>query len=510
MKNMRIFSRPSGVAAISALVSGVLIHMFGLVTVLHNYDDVLTQPFGYGTGTTSGRWFLTFLGDLVQSLSFGYNLSWVNGILFVALIAVSAGFLVSAVGLQSKKSAVLWGILMVSFPTVPSTLMFNFTAVYYGIALLLAVFAVWVLPKHKLGFLASIVCIACSLGIYQAYVPVTISLFVIILLKRLLDADAKIIDLLKQGIWDCAVLTAGLLVYYALVKVTIANYGGELNSYQGISEMGQMSLKELLRMVIQALKSYYRIPFFDNYSLAQVPLLRLGYGLAYGLTFILIWAVLLMKKKSFLHILAAGALWLVFPVAVNFITVMTPSGFVYTIMVYAFVLVFCLPSLLAEWLPADKEGWKKLRRLAAGLVASVLVLMITLYSYWANVNYTSLYYANRQAENYMNALFTQVRMTPGFDSEKEWAFLGTIKDPLFYSYWDRVPIYGGNATRQRLLIGYSGLAWPANYFGYAPPLATDEEIAQIWATEEVQAMPCWPDYGSIAVIGDKVVIKFQN
>lgn len=510
MRKTQILKQPAGIAAVSAALSGLLIHMFCLVTILHNYDDVITQPLGYGTGVTSGRWFLTFLGDLAEKLSFGYNLSWVNGLAFVALIAVSAGFLVSAVGLRSTKAAALWGALLVCFPTVTATLLFNYTAPYYGVALFLAVFAVWVLPKAKLGFLVSIACIACSLGIYQAYVPVTITLFVMILLKKLLDEDAEIPDLLKQGIFDCLVLAAGLLVYYAIVKLTMANYGGQLNSYQGISEMGQMSVKELLRMVIQALKGFYRIPFFDNFDLAQVPLLRLGYGLAYGLTFVLIWAVLLLKKKSFLHILAAGALWLVYPVAVNFITVMTPNGYVYTIMVYPFVLVFCLPSLLAEWLPEKKEAWKKLRRMAAGLVTAVLVLMITLYSYWANVNYTALYYANRQAENYMNALFAQVRMTPGFDGEKKWAFLGQIEDPLFYSYWDHVPIYGGNASREGLINGYSGVVWPVNYFGYSPKLASSEERAQLQELPEVQAMPCWPDYGSIAVVEDTMVIKFQD
>ena len=510
MKNSKLLKQPAGVAAVSAAISGVLIHMFGIVTILHNYDDVITHPQGYGTGVTSGRWFLELLGSIVERLSFGYNLSWVNGLVLILLIALSAAFLVDALGMKSKKTATLWGMLMVSFPAVVSTLIFNFTAPYYGVSLLLAVLAVWVLPKHKFGFVASIVCIACSLGIYQAYVPVTITIFVMILLKKLLDEDASILDLLKQGIFDCLVLAAGLILYYAIVKITIAAYDGQLNSYQGISEMGQMSLKELVKLVIKSVKGYYRIPFFDNYSLAQIPALRLGYGLAYGLTFVLIWAVLLLKKKSILEILAAGALWLVFPVAVNFITVMTPQGSVYTLMVYPFALVFCLPALLAEWMPELSGFRKKLKTIATKLTAAVLVLVVTYYAYWANVNYTALFYANRQAENYMNALFTQVRMTEGFDTEKDWAFLGEIEDPLFYSWWDKVPLYGGNSGRMSLLNGYSGLAWPVVYFGYAPPLATEDTMAALKADPQVQEMPCWPNAGSIAVIGDNVVIKFQN
>lgn len=505
MNKMGILKQPGGIAAVSAAVSGLAIHMFGLVTVLHNYDDVITHPVGYGTGAASGRWFLDALGTLVESLSFGYNLSWVNGLLYLFTIALSAGFLVSAVGLRNKKAAALWGALMVCFPPVTATMLFRYTAAYYGVSLFLAVFAVWVLPKHKLGVVVSVLCIACSMGIYQAYVPVSITLFVMILLKKLLDEDAEIMTLVKTGIYYCVVLLLGLVVYYGVVKLTTPETG--LNSYQGISEMGQMSLKELLRGILTAIKGYFRIPLFDSYDLAQVPLLRLGYGLAYILTFVLIWIVLILKRKSFLNILAAGALWLVFPVAVNFVEVMTKSGSAYSIMVYPFVLIFCLPSLLAEWMP---EKGKKLHRAANALVTLVLAMMITLYGYWANVNYTAAYYANRQAENYMNSLFVQVRMTEGFDREKEWAFLGQIEDPLFYSWWDRVPVYASVATRGNLLNGYSNLAWPVNYLGYAPPLATDETIAALRENARVQAMPCWPDYGSIAVIGDQVVIKFQN
>ena len=39
-------------------VAGIIIHLFGLVNVLQNYDNIIVQPIGHGISLFSGRWFL--------------------------------------------------------------------------------------------------------------------------------------------------------------------------------------------------------------------------------------------------------------------------------------------------------------------------------------------------------------------------------------------------------------------------------------------------------------------
>ena len=41
-------------------------------------------------------------------------------------------------------------------------------------------------------------------------------------------------------------------------------------------------------------------------------------------------------------------------------------------------------------------------------------------------------------------------------------------------------------------------------------MADEAEILELSASDEVREMPCWPNAGSIKVIGDKVVIKCQE
>ena len=139
-----------------------------------------------------------------------------------------------------------------------------------------------------------------------------------------------------------------------------------------------------------------------------------------------------------------------------------------------------------------------------------LLILVFAYANGANVNYTALYYANRQTENYLNAMVVQVRMTEGFDTEKEWAFIGSIDDPLMYNSWQEEDVYGGNNAAVDLINKYSRNWWIRYSFGYSIPQASEEKTQQLAQMQEVKAMPCWPDEGSIKVIGDTVVIKFQN
>jgi len=179
-------------------------------------------------------------------------------------------------------------------------------------------------------------------------------------------------------------------------------------------------------------------------------------------------------------------------------------------MVYGFVLVPCFPLVVYECLPqiTSKLVWVKKGFYYA--IALVVATVIALYSYEANVSYSSLYYANRQTENYLASLVTQVRMTDGFTSDKKWAFIGDIQDPLLSSPWEYETRYGGNQHTKNLLNAYSRINWINNYIGYDLSQASSEEISQLTKTQDINDMPCWPNQGSIKIVGDIVVIKFQN
>lgn len=508
MKSRLETAQPARAAIVACFVSGVVTHLFGLVNILHNYDDIAQQPKGYGTGITSGRWLLSILGDLFGAIEADYNLPVVNGLLFIILIAFSAGLFVSVMQIQNQKLAALIGILFIVFPSAFSTLVFRYTSVYYGIGIFLSVLAAWVLLRFQYGWILSALCVAASMGIYQAYVPITIGIFVLLLLKQTItDNDFR--KLVYRSLFYCLVLLLGLLMYFVFLNFGLKIYGTELSDYQGVNEMGKISLSRLPELSWKAMYSVIMLPFKDYCGLAASRLIKISYLLIACISAIL-FSFLIYQKKRKRIVLFSALLCFIFPVSLNFIVIMCPDSWVYTLMVYSFVLIPCVPIILFENL-LPNEGTKKIKTtILKRLLYFVTILLICGYAYQTNINYTALYYANRQVENYLNSMVVQVRSAEGFHTELEWAFLGEIEDPLLDCYWKYEMNIGGVEFTEYLLKRYSLDDWIHNYYGYQLPTVDNERIAELSTCDEVKRMPCWPDQGSIKVIGNTVVIKCQE
>ena len=492
-------------AAVAAFGIGVVAHLYGLVTILHNYDDIAQLPYGYGTGVTSGRWLLTILGDLMDAADLGYNLPYVNGLLFLLLIALASGLVTDVLHIEKRSYAALTGMLFAVFPTVAATMFFRYTVIYYGVALVLAVGAVWVTERYRFGFAAGIAALALSMGIYQAYAPFAIGLFVLLLIRRVLTGEGDLWRTVKRGLFYCLVLAAGVGLYFACNSLCLTLYGTQLSDYNSVNEMGKLSLSELPLLLKKTLYTFFMMPFKGYCSLANSRPIRLVWillGLIGAAS--LLWALVRKVRGPWMKA-ALLVLCGLFPIAVNFIQVMSPGSWIYTLMVYPIVLVPLLPVVFLETAGEEHSG-----KMSEKILAFVLAMMVFGYGYEANRNYTAAYYTNRQTENYLNNMLVQVRMTEGFSPEQKWAFLGNIEDPLFRSPWRYEMVYGGSEDAALMINRSTRWHWFQMYGGYTISLATEEEISSLAVTEEVRAMPCWPEEGSVKVVGEYVVIKCQE
>lgn len=510
VKLRTLFGKAEMMALKSTLIAGVITHLFALTNVLHNYDSVGLQPYGYGTGIESGRWMLSLVAWRAVDWFGQYNLPLINGLLMILLLAAAAAVFVSVYGLN-EKSALCVGVIFATAPAVTSTMFFSYTAPFYGLAILLAVLAVWFLEKFRWGLVFSIGCTAASLGIYQAYAPLTIGMFVLLLIQHTLRNDTTVGKLILKGLYYCVAIALGTAAYYGALQILLNHYGRTLNEYQGISSMGSMGLQGLLESARYAISCCFRMPVINYCDLAQTKLVSISYLILYVLALLAMLYVLVTRVRKILPTILTVVLVIFFVLGVGFIEVMVPNGFVYTIMVFPYVLLLCAPLVLWEQVTLpEKETIKKAgRQVGAALMALVLFVCIN-YGYEANTNYTALYYTNQKTANYLNSLVVQVRMTDGFTADKEWALIGEIQDPMFADPWESVPKYGGNSSAKRLLNDYSQDAWTRNYMGVEIPYASDERTAELAQMEQVKEMPCWPDAGSIAVVDNTMVVKFQE
>ncbi len=106
-------------------------------------------------------------------------------------------------------------------------------------------------------------------------------------------------------------------------------------------------------------------------------------------------------------------------------------------------------------------------------------------------------------------MVTQVRMVENFSTDKKWIFIGErIEDPLFYNCWSNPLLYGGSADYY--INAYSRREWILKYLGVDIQMADDDVADSLKKDIEVKEMSCWPNSGSIKVIGENIVIKLQN
>lgn len=506
------FKRPEFTTAVAALVCGVITHSFALFNAIHNYDDILQQPTGYGAGITLGRWMLTLLGDFTTKfLGLGYNLPAVNGLTFLLLIALSAAVLVNTLKIRSRGSAALIGCLMATFPTVCAAMAFRYVAPYFGVSLFLAMVAAWCAGRGKLGLLLSAVCIGCSMGIYQAYVPVTIGMFLLMLMRCSLEEDAKLSELVRKGFCYCGCLILGTALYFLGLKLCLAAYPqASLDTYQGVSTMGQFSLSRLPSLIKKAWLNAAFFPVKNHYSLTPTRALQVVWVVVILGIVCLSLYVLFTRRIRLLPGAFFCLMGLLFPLGVNFIEIMCPDSIVYTLMVYALVLIACAPLLLLEYVPKERSLGKRVFSSGFGILLSVVVLYN---GYYTNVNDMAMYFSNRQVENFTSGLVGRMQAAQGYTPDKKWVFSGVVQDSRLWDIWFEVPFYGGivGSSAQGLLdASHSFLGWFQAYVGVETPVATEQEQTEVEADPRFQDMPYWPSEGSVRVIDDYIVVKFPE
>lgn len=496
-------------SAIAAFFFGLVVHFFALTTMLHNLDNIAT-PVGIGAGVTSGRWFLDLMGWGVAKFMVGsYNLHWFNGLVYLLILAAAAYFLVEVLEIRSRLFAVLTGMALISFPAAAEIILFRFTCIQYAVAMLFSIMAVWSMKKWKYGFVLSVLLSTCSLGIYQAFLPMTVSLFVLILLRQTLEGEEKVSRLFLRGVCYCCCIVAALVLYLLIVKVTTLPYANSLDTYQGMDQMGKMNLQDLPKLVVNAFVTFFTAPR-HGYKIIQTTFMSLLYiGLGTAALGVMGY-ILIVRLRKLGNVLFAAFLCIVFPVAVNLVTIMSPDAGISTMMVYSYVLVMILPLLALDVLLPDENLAAFLRSAGKKGVCLLLGLLIFCNTYYTNMNYQIAYYHTQQTENYMNGLIVQVRMTEGYTPEKKWVFLGDIRDPLLDNFWMDIGEdlgYSRNYPVTYLVQFYSWESWISSYVGYSIPFAGDDEKTELRQTDAVKEMPVWPSQGSIKVIDDYVVIK---
>ena len=280
-------SKEQKLAFFSTFLAGLLIHLFIFTNYLPNRDAV--QNFYTDQNIlASGRWALS----LACGISSYFDISWVIGVISCCFIALTSLLVVTLFKITNPVLIFLTGGLLVSSPAISETFFFLFTADGYMISLFLSALAVYLSrleEKRPAAWFASAVCICVSCGIYQAYVSFSLIFAICYFMDELFRNTYKKQDYYGWILRQIFIFVFALVAYFLIWKVTLRLTGTTASDYQGINEVGKVTVRLLVGGLFRAIKSF--AAFFIPWNIFK-------FGLTPYITLNLLFIVFFVDKYS--------------------------------------------------------------------------------------------------------------------------------------------------------------------------------------------------------------------
>lgn len=504
------------IAFLTCFFAGLFIHMPILVSDIPNHDGLGSMYFDQNM-ITSGRWFLT----IACGFSSYYSLPWLTGILGLVFLSFTAAALCELLEVRKTWAVMLCSVLLAAFPALASSFAYVYTLDGYMMALLLSVLSVLFTKKYRRGFIPGAVCLAFSLGIYQAYLSfaMILSLFSIIMLlgqEENRSGQKKTAGHLKQTI--CRILhylymgILGGVLYLVILQLLLKLQGKVLDTYQGIDglALGSGDGEGIFSIVVQMYRD------FLDFSLKGNILFQNLFSLAACIVLACLMAVVIILlgrnrkwwKNPFLFAIMILAV-LVLPVATNIILLVSPGVNYHLLMRYQWVLYLIgAAALVSRCETGDKRNaWLEWSCLCA---AFVLVLC-----YWItdNVAYANLQKRYEKTYAYCVRLLDRIEQTQGYYPGIPIAMIGVVGDEQYPVTDITLPVTGGMIGMNGDSLLYTGenyRAFMQHFLGATLNILPPEAMKEMYYSDEYKDMDSFPGKNSVRIIEGILYIKTEN
>lgn len=489
-------AREYAIPFLAALGFGLAAHMFAFSNKLMNADDV-ESLFGKGATVTSGRWGL----EVIKVIFPDASMPWLYGVLSLIMLALSACLIIRLFKIENPLMRALLAGMITAFPSQTGVFCFMFTSSAYAFSFLLSVLSVCLFKDGKFAArAAAAACLVLSLGIYQAYVALTASLFVLIIITECMDGEKSVWQILLFALRALGMMLIALAVYYGISRYALSVNATQFNDYvmDNVNEAGVVAR---IRMAYDFL--YYTLSYME-FGLVSGKFSLYLHLACMGVCIIALCAkaLAMLKEKN---IMAAGLMLFaaaLLPLAVYCIFLVMDKGSIHTLVFHSFIAFYVLAAILCQKLLA---GERKVNRLGRDLVYLALSVGLVSNIYVANKTYLKLYLQYENAYSFSSILLTRVQNTEGFDENCKLAIIGEQDNKL--TTFPQIDLGWQMGPSQNLINIYSRENFFRHYMGSTVELAEAEELERIKLSPEYEEMSEYPYYGSIKKIDDYIVVK---
>lgn len=471
-----------------AFGAGLLAHGFAFTNKLLNGDEISTL-FGKGMTVASGRWGLELSSLLFPDVS----TPWIFGILSLLLLSAAACLLLRVFQIRSPLLGCALAAGLTVFPAQTATFTYMFTAPSFALAFLLAVAAVWATERESIaGWLGGLLLLLLSISIYQAYIGLASSLFVLRMIQKLLKDEGSAREVFFFGLKRVGLLALCLGLYYLSIHIALYFYGGRFENY------GVERERSLLFRAAVAYSAFLHTLTRGYFHYVRGVFSQLLHVLCLGLTAFVCLRWLLRCRdlgKALLLLLCL----LLFPLSAYCIYLIAETGIIHAMVLYSFFAVYVFAALAAERITGERGPM--LRR----LLALCLALVALGNCFFANAFYLKLHLRYENAYALYTGLAAQIRETPGFDENTRIAILGSAGKGVYqFEEMEDLELIG---KAEDLVNVYTREDLVRRYVGFDVPFADSGEKAALSQDPRVREMPVYPYYGSVRMIDGYLVIR---
>ena len=490
---------------IAALLVGLFAHLYKITNWLPNWDSLVFR-YDEQNMVSMGRWFL----PVVCSFSSFYDLPFLNGILAIVFHALGAVVICRMLNIKKKITASLIGAVIVSFPTVTSVMMYNYVADGYSIAFFISCLAALYMTKEKPRYLLSAVLIALSVGIYQAYITVTIMLVLLYLIDEMIFKNASFKVIIKKIVSMLLTGILGVALYGIILKVILGIMSIELIDYQGASSTASLSNFDILAS-LYVIKETFRKCFFDLSGGLNVYVVLNAVVLIFTALYYIISIIKNKVYKNPANLVMVIILGVMLIFGAGALAFVNPSVDYHNLMLMGYAMFYLLFLIIYERGEETKEKHSVVKCWSVLLIAFIIIANQVVI---ANVSYHKAQIAYEKSYGVLVRIAGRIEQTPENEKCDKILVVGALDNSDAYSVNltpDITGITDGYIIRKDdEIVGQSVLASALNdYCGKNFKFLSGEEKKNLIQSEEVQAMEVWPSKNCVAVIDDTIVIKLD-
>ena len=489
---------------ISAVVVGLITHLYKITNWLPNWDSLVFR-YDAQNMLSMGRWFL----PVVSAISSFYDLPWVTGLMAILFHALGAVAIVGIFKVKKTVTACLIGAMVVSFPTVTSVMMYNYVADAYAFSFLLSVLAVLFLTREKPKYLISVILIALSVGIYQAYITVTIMLLLCFLIVKALSKEIKIKELFVYIAKFLLTGALGMVLYYLAFMLLSKLTRTALLDYQGFGDAASLSGINLFASLYTIKESFVGYFFDFSNGINAFSVINLTIGI---IAFVFYLVYIVRNKIGILKTVLIAALVVLLPIGASVLSIINSSIDYHNLMKMGFSIFYLLFILIYEKIDLGNINFQAIKSWTVLVLSAVLIFN---YIIIANVSYHKLNMAYEKSIGTLNRIADRIEQTDCANACDSILVLGALDYSEAYSSNISLDMTGttdGHIIRSDdEIVGQSVLCSALNdYCGKEYKFLSGEEKQKLMSKIDEDSLSNWPDKNSIQIIDNVIVIKLGD